>query len=92
MWLWKLSFGLVTAAIPPWAHRLADRGVLLGSLSLLSNSTRRWLGSSRQAMSPAAPLPTTTTSQDCSAMAAEDIRQRSALKKPPEGPDGFQEN
>jgi hypothetical protein len=42
-------------------------------------------------MSPAAPLPTTTTSQDCSAMAAEDIRQRSALKKPPEGPDGFQE-
>jgi hypothetical protein len=42
-------------------------------------------------MSPAAPLPTTTTSQDCSAMAAEEIRQRSALKKPPEGPDGFQE-
>jgi len=93
-WLAKLSSGRVTAAMPPWAQRLAERGLLRGSLwgslSLLSRSTRRGLGSSRQAIRPAAPLPTTTTSQKCSGMAAEDIRQGPALKKPPEGPDGFQ--
>ena len=62
MWLAKLSSGRVTAAMPPWAQRLAERG----ARSLLSNRMLRPLGSSRQAIRPAAPPPTTTTSQlDC---------------------------
>jgi len=55
----KLSSGLVTAAMPPWAQRLAESG----ALSLLINNTRKPTGSSRQVISPAAPPPTTTTSQ-----------------------------
>ena len=58
MWLWKLSSGRVTAAMPPWAQRLAEGG----PSCLLSSSTRRPAGSSRQVINPAAPLPTTTTS------------------------------
>ena len=59
MWLSKLSSGLITAAIPPWAQRLAEGG----PSCLLSSSTRRPAGSSRQVIRPAAPLPTTATSQ-----------------------------
>ena len=58
MWLSRLSSERVTAAMPPWAQRLAEGGLSC----LLSSRTRNSAGNSRQVIRPAAPLPTTTTS------------------------------
>ena len=67
----------------PWAQRLEERRPVLR----LSNSTESSSGSSRQVISPAAPAPTTTTSQGPGAMGV----WRGGLsyvpsKKPPDDP------
>ena len=77
-WLQKLSSGRVTAAMPPCAQRLAERG----SRSLLNSNTLRPGGSSSAAISPAAPPPTTITSQREGSCVIQ-AEQAVPTKKPP---------